>query len=66
MTDDAEWDSPGANELVDVVAGCLEGGACDHADGADPDGGLAADAVGEVEGEGVAGEGTDVLVGEGV
>ena len=58
--------SPGTNELVDVHACCLEGSTRQHAHGANPDGGATTNAIGEVGGEGVAGEGTNVLVGEGV
>ena len=61
MTDDAEGDSPGANELVNVGARGLEGGTSDHADSTEPDGGPTADAIGEVGGEGVACEGANVL-----
>ena len=61
MTDDAEGDSPGANELVNVGERGLEGGTSDHADSTEPDGGPTADAIGEVGGEGVACEGANVL-----
>lgn len=52
---------PGTDELVDVPADGLEDGASDHEDRADPDGGPPADTVGEIGGEGVACERTNVL-----
>ena len=58
---DGRKDGPSTNELVDVRAGGLESSTRYHADSAQPNGGSATEAIGEVGREGVAGEGTDVL-----